>query len=172
MMRLLVAALLTTTAAALRPTRACLRRRDLGAATIAAVAALAPAAARAGDPRAQWDAAQKEIDAILQDWPIAGGGDGIRRRIGTVGDTSPLFQIEKSCKKLIPAAEDPEAFAEALENFVSAIARVDGMAYSSNFAGGSGKPSENSATKYIERSRGEVEALKKLVAPMNAALGK
>ena len=46
------------------------------------------------------------------------------------------------------------------------------MAYSSNFAGGSGKPSENSATKYIERSRGEVEALKKLVAPMNAALGK
>jgi hypothetical protein len=149
-----------------------LGRRDLGAATLAAVAALAPAVGRAAEPRAQWDAAQKEIDAILRDWPIAGGGDGIRRRIGTVGDTSPLFQIEKSCKKLIPAADDPEAFAEALENFVSAIARVDGMAYSSNFAGGSGKPSENSATKYIERSRGEVEALKKLVAPMNAALGK
>ena len=87
-----------------------------------------------------------------QDWPIAGGGDGIRRRIGTVGATSPLFDIEKTCRKLIPTADDPVAFAEALEEFVSGIARVDGMAYSSNFAGGSGKPSENSAATYIARS--------------------
>ena len=54
---------------------------------------------------------------------------------------------------------------------MSGIARVDGMAYSSNFAGGSGKPSENSATRYIERSRDELVALKKDVAKMNAALG-
>ena len=107
-----------------------------------------------------------------QDWPIAGGGDGIRRRIGTVGTTSPLFDIEKTCRKLIPTADDPVAFAEALEEFVSGIARVDGMAYSSNFAGGSGKPSENSATRYIERSKDELVALKKDVAKMNAALGK
>ena len=107
-----------------------------------------------------------------QDWPIAGGGDGIRRRIGTVGATSPLFDIEKTCRKLIPTADDPVAFAEALEEFVSGIARVDGMAYSSNFAGGSGKPSENSATRYIERSKDELVALKKDVAKMNAALGK
>ena len=46
------------------------------------------------------------------------------------------------------------------------------MAYSSNFAGGSGKPSENSATRYIERSKDELVALKKDIAKMNAALGK
>ena len=74
-------------------------------------------------------------------------------------------------RKLIPTADDPVAFAEALEEFVSGIARVDGMAYSSNFAGGSGKPSENSATRYIERSKDELVALKKDVAKMNAALG-
>ncbi|CAH0365761.1 unnamed protein product [Pelagomonas calceolata] len=177
-----------TAVAALRPFRApqtqkdtVLGRRDLGAAAVAAVAALAPAAARA-EPRDQWIAAQKEIDSILADWPIAGGGDGIRRRIGTVGTTSPLFDIEKTCpetltdsftagRKLIPTADDPVAFAEALEEFASGIARVDGMAYSSNFAGGSGKPSENSATRYIERSKDELVALKKDVAKMNAALG-
>ena len=60
-----------------------------GAAAVAAVAALAPAAARA-EPRDQWIAAQKEIDAILADWPIAGGADGIRRRIGTVGTTQTV----------------------------------------------------------------------------------
>ena len=51
--------------------------------------------------RDQWIAAQKEIDAILADWPIAGGGDGIRRRIGTVGTTSPLFDIEKTCPETV-----------------------------------------------------------------------
>ena len=170
-MRARLIALLASSAAALRPVRQCMSRRDLGSAGTAAVAALAPAVARA-EPRDQWIAAQKEIDSILADWPIAGGGDGIRRRIGTVGATSPLFDIEKTCRKLIPTADDPVAFAEALEEFVSGIARVDGMAYSSNFAGGSGKPSENSATRYIERSKDELVALKKDVAKMNAALGK
>ena len=177
MIRVPLLTLTLTACAALRPIRApqpqkntVLGRRDLGAAACAAVAFVAQSAR--AEPRDQWIAAQKEIDSILADWPIAGGGDGIRRRIGTVGATSPLFDIEKTCRKLIPTADDPVAFAEALEEFVSGIARVDGMAYSSNFAGGSGKPSENSATRYIERSKDELVALKKDVAKMNAALGK
>ena len=86
MIRVPLLTLTLTACAALRPFRApqtqkdtVLGRRDLGAAAVAAVAALAPAAARA-EPRDQWIAAQKEIDSILADWPIAGGGDGIRRR--------------------------------------------------------------------------------------------
>ena len=107
MIRVPLLTLTLTACAALRPFRApqtqkdtVLGRRDLGAAAVAAVAALAPAAARA-EPRDQWIAAQKEIDAILADWPIAGGGDGIRRRIGTVGTTSPLFDIEKTCPETV-----------------------------------------------------------------------
>ena len=84
-----------------------LGRRDLGAAAVAALAALAPAAAHA-EPRDQWIAAQKEIDAILADWPIAGGGDGIRRRIGTVGTTSPLFDIEKTCPETVWKSKKPD----------------------------------------------------------------
>ena len=107
MIRVPLLTLTLTACAALRPFRApqtqkdtVLGRRDLGAAAVAAVAALAPAAAHA-EPRDQWIAAQKEIDAILADWPIAGGGDGIRRRIGTVGTTSPLFDIEKTCPETV-----------------------------------------------------------------------
>mmetsp|Transcript_15269 Transcript_15269/g.45598 ORF Transcript_15269/g.45598 Transcript_15269/m.45598 type:complete len:182 (-) Transcript_15269:26-571(-) len=166
------------TAAAMRPParnfappqRCALPRRALLLAPL-----LAPRAAGAADvaaARAQWKAASKEINDILKDWEsIQGGGDGIRRRIGTVGTTSPLFQIEKACRALIPEAEDPVEFGDALEELVLGLGRVDGMAYSSNFAGGSGKPSENSATVYIERSRKELQALKKDVARMDKALG-
>ena len=106
-MRALLIALLASSAAALRPVRQCMSRRDLGSAGTAAVAALAPAAARA-EPRDQWIAAQKEIDSILADWPIAGGGDGIRRRIGTVGTTSPLFDIEKTCPETVWKSKKPD----------------------------------------------------------------
>ena len=43
-----------------------------------------------------------------QDWPIAGGGDGIRRRIGTVGTTSPLFDIEKTCPETVWKSKKPD----------------------------------------------------------------
>ena len=130
------------------------RRGAVGLATSALVLGTAGGSARgAEDPRTQWKAAVKELDAIIVEFEdIQGGGDGIRRRLGTVGTSSPLFQIEKVCQKLLPVAEDPGEFAEALEDFMLGIGRVDGMAYSSNFAGGSGKPSENSAATYIARS--------------------
>ena len=113
MIRVPLLTLTLTACAALRTFRApqpqkntLLGRRDLGAA-VAALATLAPAAALA-EPRDQWIAAQKEIDAILADWPIAGGGDGIRRRIGTVGTTSPLFDIEKTCPETVWKSKKPD----------------------------------------------------------------
>ena len=106
MIRVPLLTLTLAACAALRPLRApqpqkntVLGRRDLGAAACAAVAFVAQSAR--AEPRDQWIAAQKEIDAILADWPIAGGGDGIRRRIGTVGTTSPLFDIEKTCPETV-----------------------------------------------------------------------
>ena len=52
-------------------------------------------AADAAAARTQWKAAAKEIDDILSEWDsITGGGDGIRRRIGTVGTSSPARRSE------------------------------------------------------------------------------
>ena len=149
-------------------------RRDVAAAFAALSTATLPRPALAESAaRAQWNAALKELDAIVSDFDaIQGGGDGIRRRLGTVGTTSPLFQIEKACQKLLGEAEDPAEFADALEEFMLGVGRVDGMAYSSNFAGGSGKPSENSAATYIARSKKELVVLKVTAAKMDKALGK
>ena len=43
-----------------------------------------------------------------------------RREVGTVGVTSPLFDVDKAFKALAEEAEDPEAYVELLERFTKA----------------------------------------------------
>ena len=152
------------------------RREACAIATSAALSrSLAPTPAAAADvaaARAQWRAAVGAVDAIVRDFDaIPGGGDGVRRRLGTVGTDSPLFLIDRACRALLPEAEDPVAFGEALEEFLLGLGRADSMAYSANFAGGSGNPNDNSAASYLRRSKAEVSALRKDVAAMDRALG-
>ena len=131
MIRVPLLTLTLAACAALRPLRApqpqkstVLGRRDLGAA-VAALATLAPAAALA-EPRDQWIAAQKEIDSILADWPIKGGGDGIRGD-APAARPSATFDIEKTCRKLIPAAA-PVRVRGGARGFASARARTAWLA--------------------------------------------
>jgi hypothetical protein len=171
------------------------RRSACGAAVLAALAPAAPAFAAALpagvggepvrgpgsslavanlEPRAQWRAAVSEVDSLVADLEkdaVTGGGDGIRRRLGTVGTTSPLFQIDKACRSLLPDADDPVAFGEALEEFLLGLGRADSMAYSANFAGGSGNPRENSPAALLAKAKREVTSLKRSVDEMDRALG-
>ena len=115
--------------------------------------------------------------------------------LGTVGVESPCFQLEKALKKLALDAADPEAYAEvcrrgggaalslgdeaqvpspsrhaeAVEQLMLAISRADGMAYSANFAGGSGKPLPPAV--YLEKSRKEVVLVNAQMKDLLAALG-
>lgn len=72
----------------------------------------------------------------------AGGGDAVRVALGTAGNSaaSPLFQVEKMARGMMIQAEDPVQFGDALEDFLYHYRQADSMAYSANFAGGSGKP--------------------------------
>ena len=97
------------------------------------------------------------------------GGDEVRRVLGTVGIESPCFQLEKALKKLALDAEDPETYSEAVEQLMLAISRADGMAYSANFAGGSGKPLPPAV--YLEKSRKEVVLVNLQMKNLLAALG-
>ena len=99
-----------------------------------------------------------------------GGGDGVRRALGTVGTTSPLYQIEKAVRKLLPDAEDPAEASEALEDLMLCLQRADSMAYSSNFAGGSGNPAENSPKALMKKAKKEVVALQKQAKRLDEAL--
>jgi hypothetical protein len=119
----------------------------------------------------QWKQSETVIDDLLQNWPTVvaqGGGDGIRREIGTVGTTSPLFQIDKALRVLREEAEDLIEFTDQTEEFQLALSRADSMAYSANFAGGSGKPTPPAV--YIEKSRNEVIELQKIAKSLRALL--
>lgn len=118
----------------------------------------------------QWKEAVSTIDNLLDNWDSVakGGGDAIRTQLGTQGITSPLFQIDKVLKVLRDNAEDLVEFTEMTDEFCLTLSRADSMAYSANFAGGSGKPTPPAV--YIEKSRKEVLDLQKIAKSLSAQL--
>jgi len=120
--------------------------------------------------RAQFDAAVAITDRLLKDWDTVtkGGGDAIRKELGTVGTGSPFYQINKAIRVLQNDADDPVAFGDASEQFEIRLAGADAMAYSAIFTGGSGKPTPPAV--YFEKSKVEVEALRQVEAEMIQAL--
>lgn len=70
----------------------------------------------------------------------------------------------------LDVAEDPVAFAEASEEYLLGLGRADSMAYSANFAGGAGKPTPPKV--YIDKSKAEVELIKRYEKEMLEAIGK
>lgn len=129
-----------------------------------AASALTPDAARD-----QWKRALTTLDELSQNWStVASSGDAIRIQLGTQGTTSPLFQIDKVLKVLRDDADDFIEFQETADEFQLALARADSMAYSANFAGGSGKPTPPAV--YIEKSKTEVAELIRIAKKLNAML--
>lgn len=118
----------------------------------------------------QWKKSVAVIDAMLSDWSSLEkkGGDAIRVELGTQGTTSPLFQIDKALKALREEAEDLVEFTEQSDEFMLRLAAADSMAYSANFAGGSGKPTPPAV--YIEKSKKEVEDMQRIAKALSALL--
>ena len=62
-----------------------------------------------------------------------GGGDNVRRYLGTVGTTSGLYGIGKVLKDLQPFADDPVAYTEAMNDFSYFLSAAESAAYSAIF---------------------------------------
>ena len=81
------------------------------------------------------DASGKTLDELSTNWDrIATDGDNVRRYLGTVGVTSPLFKIRGGLKGVLKAADLPDAFdavafAEASERFLAELQDAEGDAY-------------------------------------------
>jgi len=57
------------------------------------------------------DASGKTLDELAANWDkIASDGDNVRRYLGTVGVTSPLFKIRGGLKGVLKAKDLPDAF--------------------------------------------------------------
>ena len=128
------------------------------------------------------DASGKTLDELSTNWDkIATDGDNVRRYLGTVGVTSPLFKIRGGLKgvlkaKDLPDAFDAVAFAEASEQFLAELQDAEGDAYGAQFADystsvGSGGQSPSAtmlgkARKDVERAQRSYAELLKLLAPL------
>ena len=128
------------------------------------------------------DASGKTLDELAANWDrIATDGDSVRRYLGTVGVTSPLFKIRGGLKgvlkaKDLPDAFDAVAFAEASEAFLNDLQDAEGDAYGAQFADystsvGSGGQSPSAtmlgkARKDVERAQKSYAELLRLLAPL------
>jgi len=134
----------------------------------------APAGMTADSARGQWRNALAELDDLLQNWSTdkwaeeVGGGDVIRKKLGTQGATSPLYQIEKAFKALGSSdfVDDFVEFQETAEEFMDALYRADSLASSSNNKTGSG--SQTPPAVFIEQSKVEVLRMQSIAKKMNA----
>ena len=115
------------------------------------------------------------IDNLLTNWDPDASGDAIRKELGTANfgkDVSPLFQIEKAFKVIRDTNDDIDIveFTELSEEFAQVLASADSMAYSPNFAGGSGNPNSNKPKVFIEKSKVEVERLQQIAKKISSLL--
>jgi hypothetical protein len=79
--------------------------------------------------RGDLDYLLKNFDAIVSN----GGGDNVRRYLGTVGVTSGLYGISKVLKELQEEADDIVTFTESMNDFDYYLRSADTACYSANF---------------------------------------
>lgn len=103
-------------------------------------------------------AGRKSIQYLLDhyDQIIAeGGGDNVRRYLGTVGMTSGLVQIDKVMKVLADQADDFVDYTETQNEVVQSIQQADGSAYMAIFVTTS--PLETKPEKYFDDAKIEIK---------------
>lgn len=129
--------------------------------------------------RDQWTRAAAAVDDLLQTWSTdewaaaVGGGDIIRTKLGTQGNTSPLFQIEKALKVLRDAedyVDDAIDFQETADEFMDALYQADSLANSSNSKTGSG--SQTPPAVFVEQSKAEVVRMQRIAKSLTGKMAK
>jgi len=89
------------------------------------------------DARKRFDAARESLNYLIENYDDIvgnGGGDNIRRYLGTVGTTSGMYGITKVMKELQEEAADVVEYTENMNDFGYALNAADAAAYSSNFS--------------------------------------
>jgi hypothetical protein len=100
---------------------------------------------------------QKSLGYLLDhfDEICAGGGDNVRRYLGTVGMSSGLFGIQKVMKLLQEEADDIVEYTETMNEINAAINGADGSAYMAIFV--SSSSSSTPPQRYFDDAKIEVK---------------
>lgn len=85
---------------------------------------------------ARFQRARGDLDYLVHNFDTIvsnGGGDNVRRYLGTVGVTSGLYGITKVLKELQEEADDIVTFTESMNDFDYYLRSADTACYSANF---------------------------------------
>eukprot|EP00547_Thalassionema_nitzschioides_P013133 CAMPEP_0194256414 /NCGR_PEP_ID=MMETSP0158-20130606/36628_1 /TAXON_ID=33649 /ORGANISM="Thalassionema nitzschioides, Strain L26-B" /LENGTH=141 /DNA_ID=CAMNT_0038995091 /DNA_START=230 /DNA_END=655 /DNA_ORIENTATION=- len=88
------------------------------------------------EAKTRFKLAMKDVDELLanySDITKSGGGDSVRRYLGTVGVKSHMYGITKVLKILREEADDIVEFTEASNEFEAYLFQAEGAAYQSLF---------------------------------------
>mmetsp|Transcript_26635 Transcript_26635/g.79880 ORF Transcript_26635/g.79880 Transcript_26635/m.79880 type:complete len:202 (+) Transcript_26635:158-763(+) len=123
------------------------------------------------------DACCATLDELAAKYPEMKDGDAVRRYLGTVGVTSPLFKIRPALKSVLasdlPDAVDVAGLAEASEAFLAALQDADGDAYGAQFADYStsvGKGGLSPAATQLATAEKDIKRARAAFAELLAAL--
>lgn len=113
------------------------------------------------EAKARLSEAQTSLTYLLDHYDeiAEGGGDNVRRYIGTVGTSSGMYGIGKVMKVLRDEATDVVEFTETMNEINACINGADGSAYMAIFVTSS--TSQTPPQKYFDDAKIEVKRLKK-----------
>lgn len=114
---------------------------------------------------------RQSLNYLLENYDeiVLGGGDNVRRYLGTVGTTSGLWGISKVLKRLRDEADDIVEFTDLENEVESAILAADGAAYMAIFVTTSS--SSVPPQRYFEDARREAKVAKKFMDKVAVELG-
>lgn len=116
-------------------------------------------------------AGRASVDYLLNNYDevCEGGGDNVRRNLGTVGTQSGLFGIGKAMKTLADKADDIVEYTELSREIEQCIEQADGSAYMAIFVTTS--TSYTPPAKYFADAKIEVKRLAKAMDDLALMLG-
>lgn len=87
------------------------------------------------EAKARFVLARKDAHYLLDHYAeiCEGGGDNVRRYLGTVGNSSGMYGIRKVVKELREEADDIVEYTEAMDEFEAYLNQAEGASYQSLF---------------------------------------
>jgi len=115
--------------------------------------------------------ARNDLNYLLEHFSVIseGGGDNIRRYLGTVGVTSGMYGIPRVMKELQEEANDIIEYTENMNDFDAYLRQADTSCYSANFVEFSA--AKTKPEKFFQDAKSDAQQMKIRMDAMAVELG-